>query len=278
MESLKEIFEAASQRIRSPISSYIFLTFLIVNWKPIYFLVFSGETAHSKFEFFDKNTNSISLYVLPLVIGIFGAAVAPYISNFGSWWATKPTNSRRIRETNAAHLILQAKNKFAAERENERSIYERSAIEQAKRDEEIASLKDSAVKADLEETITDFRSKISKDAKEVGQRWYADTNRKHINQAHFPNGFTVGSSFEDGEGGTIFGLARNIEDVHHAMFKQVPDEKIHVLEIDPNATERLIEVAKLGDIVVLAPSIVLAVRQMEQLAKKGIAVVSIPQD
>jgi hypothetical protein len=157
MESLKEIFDALSQRIKSPIFGYIILAFIAINWKPLYYLFFSGKPALMKFDFFEKNTDTWSLYLCPFGFGLIAALAAPHISNWGAWWAIKPINAMRKREVSAAHEVLQAKNKLTAERDNERAIYEQGLIDEAKRDVQIESLPDEQ-KVDLQKQIDELRA------------------------------------------------------------------------------------------------------------------------
>lgn len=159
MDSLKEIYEAFSQRIKSPILGYIFLSFIGFNWKPLYFLFFSSESALTKFEYFDSNTSVPSLLWLPLVVGLIAALAAPHISNLGAWWAIKPINAKRLREVSAAHEVLQEKNKLLAERENEKALFEQALINEAKRDQEIKEkITDEDIKAELEDKIESSRT------------------------------------------------------------------------------------------------------------------------
>jgi len=161
MDSLKEIYDALSQRIKSPIWGYIILAFIAINWKALYYLFFSGKPTLMKFSFFEANTDVWNLYLYPLTFGLIAALAAPYVSNWGAWWATKPINAMRIREVSAAHKVLQAKNKLAAERENERAIYEQSLIDQAKRDQEISEIEDEEIRQDLEEKVKSSRDEIN---------------------------------------------------------------------------------------------------------------------
>lgn len=165
MDSIKEIFEAMGQRIRSPFWGYVFISFVLFNWKALFYVVFSDSMVEIKFSFFDENTCWQSLYLLPLVFGLFATLCSPYISEYGARWAEKPVNRKRIREVNAAHLVLKSKNRLAAERENERAIYEQSLIDQAKRDEEIDNISDPNLRDEVSAKIEDMRAANQLDEK-----------------------------------------------------------------------------------------------------------------
>ena len=157
MDSIKEIFEAMGQRIRSPFWGYVFLSFVFLNWKPLYYLVFSDTSVPVKFRFFDLNTDPQSLYVLPLAFGLLATLLSPYISEYAALWATKPINRKRLRDVDAAHQVLQSKNIFAAERENQRAIYEQGLIDQAKRDEQIDAISDPDLKREIMGKVEESR-------------------------------------------------------------------------------------------------------------------------
>lgn len=158
MDSLKEIFDSLNQRIKSPFWGYIIIAFAGVNWKPLYYLFFSGEPALMKFNYFDENSDCLSLAIYPVIIGVATALAAPYIADFGSWWAKKPTNSWRLRHVEASHEILQAKNKLLIERDNAKAIHEQSLIDQARRDEAVKGIEDDQLRENLEEEISASRA------------------------------------------------------------------------------------------------------------------------
>lgn len=190
MESLKEIFDALSQRIKSPIFGYIILAFIVINWKVIFCFLFSNEPVFVKFNYFDANTDPYHLYWYPLVFGLIAALTSPYISNWGAWWATKPINAMRIREVSAAHEVLQAKNQLAAERDNEKAIYEQSLIDQAKRDQEISEIEDEKIRQDLEEKVKSSRdetNRIPLDNTHISEwRSEVETPQEHIESVTMP--------------------------------------------------------------------------------------------
>jgi hypothetical protein len=164
MDSIKEIYDAFSQKIKSPFFGHIIIAFVLWNWKSIYYVIYSGKPALTKFNYFDANMVGWS-YVIPVVVGIITALASPYVSNWGSLWATKPVNARRLRETQEAHKILVEDNRLLAERENSQRIHrkelagdEQELIDKAKRDVEIDQFPDD-VKEGLQSQIDELRVK-----------------------------------------------------------------------------------------------------------------------
>lgn len=106
MDVLKDAFEAMSQRIRSPIVGSIVLSFLVINWKAVAYLLFADHPLLVRFAFWDGNTNADSLVTQPLVYGLIVAFLLPWTKLAGAWIAQVPTrwlrmlqseNSRKLR-------------------------------------------------------------------------------------------------------------------------------------------------------------------------------------
>ncbi|MEO0382935.1 MAG: hypothetical protein AAF234_05210 [Pseudomonadota bacterium] len=153
MDSIKDLFEAFAQRIRSPVIGYILLMAVLFNWKAFFFLFFSGDPAIDKFAFFDDNTNGWSLLGLPLIAGILAALLTPWVNWAGQVAVQKPMMMQRTRNAQAAHEIalLRAKHKNA-----ENSMVD-ELIQAAKQDETVLQIEDPEVRTKLEEQISDLR-------------------------------------------------------------------------------------------------------------------------
>jgi len=157
---MKEIYDAASSRIKSPILGSVAVAFVLFNWKPLYFLFFSGQQALEKFDYFEAHTNHSSLYYYPISVGIGLALVAPFISYFGSWCASRPLLWKRLLEDTNAHRVLEQKNQLALERKNAEALFEQTLIDRAKRDEEVKQIDDLETRKVLKKRIESVRSSL----------------------------------------------------------------------------------------------------------------------
>lgn len=99
---LKDISTAWSERIRSPFLGSISIVFVSINWKPIWFLLFSEESVRTKFQYFDDNTSLCTLFWIPVVIGISIAVAIPWVNLAGLWIARKPKELLRRAESEEA--------------------------------------------------------------------------------------------------------------------------------------------------------------------------------
>lgn len=157
MDGIKEIFEAFSQRIKSPIFGYVIIAFLAANWKPVFFLLFSGEPTPVKFTYLDENTSWATLFWLPLIIGVLAALAAPWISLAGAIWAESPTNKKRIRAVKAANEVSKLRNELRDEQNKEVG----SLIESARQDAEVQKIEDEKSRMQLQEQIDEIRQQAN---------------------------------------------------------------------------------------------------------------------
>jgi hypothetical protein len=83
LEPLKEAVEAWLHRVRAPILGYTLLAGLVINWKPLWALLFADIDVFSKFLYFDLRTDYWTLIVLPLLVGVLSALMTPWIALAG---------------------------------------------------------------------------------------------------------------------------------------------------------------------------------------------------
>lgn len=155
MDGLKELVEAFSARIKSPIIGSIALAFVAVNWRPVFFLFFSGEPANDKFEYFTTNTTGLSLYLLPVIVGLIFALVVPWVNFFGAKAIESPVSKHRNMQLDAAHALTEKKTRHAIDMETLDVDYRRALLKGAKVEQEIKEANiDDDVRMDLDEKIS----------------------------------------------------------------------------------------------------------------------------
>ncbi|MEJ2001823.1 MAG: hypothetical protein P8X77_10585 [Maritimibacter sp.] len=189
---LKEIMDAMGSRLRSPFFGSIAVVFVISNWKPLFYLVFSSEPVSVRLRFFDLNTDEISLYLLPFGLGMLIAVIAPWLKYAGAIIAAQPT--RRLRalhdeeaiERKIADLGRQARLEEAQAAEE--NAKERRLIEAAKRDREVEDLGDDELEKEIAASREDRDSlRSGSDISQVSERTMAIL----VSIAASPQGFVV---------------------------------------------------------------------------------------
>jgi hypothetical protein len=138
LEPLKEAVEAWLHRVRAPILGYTLLAGLVINWKPLWALLFADVDVFSKFLYFDLRTDYWTLIVLPLLVGVLSALVTPWIALAGAYMVRLPARLQVELQEDARHEAVIRKIKRQAEeeaaRENALAAKENALIERAKRD------------------------------------------------------------------------------------------------------------------------------------------------
>lgn len=128
MDALKDLIEVFLQRIRSPIIGSIAIAFVLVNWKPVWYLLFAERPARQKILYFEENTDPTSLYLWPIGLGVAYAFGLPWVKYVGAWVAQIPhallheiqdgqASARRIKGYERAAIEEKAKANLDATRE-----------------------------------------------------------------------------------------------------------------------------------------------------------------
>ncbi len=165
IDFIKDSTDAWLSRIRSPILGSIGLTFVVFNWKPLWYLAFSEQSVAVKFRFFDINTSNASLYYFPVLVGLLLALATPWVKLAGALMATRPVSLLRRLQFDQAHeqKIYRWEKEAEAEvaQAKVEEARERRAIDAAKRIEEAESISGSEVADEiLEQRASNETAKI----------------------------------------------------------------------------------------------------------------------
>ena len=90
IDFLKQIVDAAGDRIRSPFLGSIVVVVIGYNWRALFYLVFANKPVRARILYFDANTDVLSLLVYPAVLGIIAALLMPWVAVVGAWFAQQP--------------------------------------------------------------------------------------------------------------------------------------------------------------------------------------------
>lgn len=157
MDVLKDAAEAFTQRIRSPIVGSIIFAFVIMNWQPIWYLLFADRPVRQKFIFFDANTDFTSVYV-PILSGIAMAIAMPWITYWGAWIAQVPIRRLRKLQSDEAHELelqkIEQDTQITAVRAGQEAVEEEAVISAAERVERAEEMSPK-----LAESILDKRDR-----------------------------------------------------------------------------------------------------------------------
>lgn len=161
MSELKEIAESIQQRLKTPFFGYIFMSFTVINWDPLFFL-FSQEAVSIKINYFKSNTSHYSVLFLPFILGMAGALISPWLNFLGALWAELPARKRRILSLESEEKINQLKVRIESKKIERVDNF----IKSAKQEIEIKNIEDAEVRAKLEDEIETLRND---DEKKINQ-------------------------------------------------------------------------------------------------------------
>ncbi|MDP2519276.1 hypothetical protein Q8W33_11940 [Shimia thalassica] len=158
MEYLKEIYEAWGARVKSNLLGSVVLSFLAINWKVFFYLVFADRPVLQKFRYFDANTDNWSLFVSPILVGGAIALGLPFLNNLTHRVVSAPISRIRSRDEAYSHERLSQRNEWEVERNRAIEIFEKRLVAAAQIDQEIENtIEDEDVKEKLRKQIEEQR-------------------------------------------------------------------------------------------------------------------------
>lgn len=138
----KSIQSVLYERVRSPFSGAFFFSWIVWNWKLLYYLLFAGVPITERFDFVEENyINIYTNLIFPFLSTIFLIAVYPFITTAGYWvWLIFKTWQIKIRNEIEKNQLLTRDQSIAIRMQirNQEAKYDDMLI---KKDEEILSLK-----------------------------------------------------------------------------------------------------------------------------------------
>ena len=159
---MKEIIEGFATRVKSPLFGYFILSLLVLNWKPLFYLMLSKAEWVKRIEYFDEHITLSTMFFYPLVFSIVGAVVYPWINYFFLRISKQPTMLRNNIQAESEHALLLKKTELENIRNSLLASKEQDLIERAKRDEKIQEIDDEQVKESLKSEISKLRKLSAK--------------------------------------------------------------------------------------------------------------------
>jgi hypothetical protein len=95
-ELLETLFSTANQRIKSPFFGSFIFSWLIFNWKPIFYFLFSDDKIKDRISLIENQYENLgNLTYKPLILGLMYVIAFPYVNQFIHWLTTKAESSKR---------------------------------------------------------------------------------------------------------------------------------------------------------------------------------------
>ncbi len=179
---MKEIIEAFSARIKSPVFGYFVFSWMAINWRALFYLVFSNTAIDDRLGHFDKLTNNYSLVILPLIFASIIAVLYPWINYIFLYFCKKPSDLRNNLQAESEHNLLIKRQNLEEARSGFLAIKEKDLIDRAKRDEDVLSISDIKTKEKLQKEIESSRKDIDNEDKNRSSQssnWKATSGLGH---------------------------------------------------------------------------------------------------
>ncbi|SCZ63962.1 hypothetical protein SAMN04488118_105161 [Epibacterium ulvae] len=180
MEVVKDIFDAFSERLRSPFLGSILLAFAFWNWQVLWFMLFADVPVADRIAYFDAHTDGWQLYLYPILSGVAFAVFMPWLRYAGAEIAKHPNarlkqlQSDEARERRIAHI------QASIAEEEAKSDLKVAQFKMALAEEEARIAFDAAVaetKAHREQELIEDKKRLD-EAREVGVEEELQETRK----------------------------------------------------------------------------------------------------
>ena len=112
---LKDIIESSRDRVKTPITGSFILAFVIYNWRPLLYLIFSNVTIEDKIDNINKTYCDIWALVGPLGIAIVYVAIVPYIMMGLEYCTKKAVEGRKTHKSTQKLFDLTIEKDIAVE-------------------------------------------------------------------------------------------------------------------------------------------------------------------
>ena len=103
---MKDLFDAISTRVKEPYWGFFLLSFLAFNWRGLFLLFTSSETAQKRIDVFDLYTNFWSLLVCPISTALIMVLITPWLKVLFGKFSRIPYEILNSQELNRKHAYL----------------------------------------------------------------------------------------------------------------------------------------------------------------------------
>ncbi len=173
-EVRKSVQSILYERINSPLSGAFFLSWIVWNWKPVYYLIFADSVSIiTRIEYVEKNYHSYgNLIIYPILSTIFLIGVYPFVSTYAyKIWLWFKTWQNKIKNDMEKNTLLTVEQSFElrAELLNQERHYDEII---RNKEDEINNLMDEKkiIEDDLMQVREEFKNyKTEKIAKKLGE-------------------------------------------------------------------------------------------------------------
>ncbi len=182
-EFRKSVQSILYEKINSPLSGAFFLSWIVWNWKPVYYLIFNNyDNIKVRLDYVQQNyTNWEYLILYPILSTIFLIVVYPFVSTYAYkiwlWFKTWQNNIKNEIEKNTL-LTLEQSVELRMEMRNKVRQYDEII---RNKESEIAEFKD------INEKLIAEKTKVERELRDIKERKKRDSLIKNVKNLELPD-------------------------------------------------------------------------------------------
>lgn len=112
---IKDIIETSRERIKTPITAAFITAFLVYNWRPILYLLFSNALIETKINHINSTYCDFWAIVIPLIIALIYVGLVPYIMVGIEYCTKKAIEGRKTHKSKQILFDLKNEKEIASE-------------------------------------------------------------------------------------------------------------------------------------------------------------------
>lgn len=157
--TMDKMLKPFNERMKNPFIASFIISWIIVNWKAIFYMIYSDESVKERFENSQGYTHWYTLILIPILSAVFFTFAMPYINLFIGWVNLNATRKKRrsIKENRKEEMQdekeIQIENLKIEEAKTE-------YLERKRKNDEITNLTSKNI--ELNEEINRLNSEVNK--------------------------------------------------------------------------------------------------------------------
>lgn len=173
---MNDIKEAITERIKSPYIGYAAISFILLNWRGFFALSATKGTPEVRLAAFDSLTSYQTLFVYPLLIGIFIVILSPWIKWGLKVMSETPLVGLKVSEQKEVELFREELTKLDRFFLNRKIVQEQQVLNETKVNEELDNITDQAKRDEASSKIAAIRENIEIEKSKAISRLKAPAN------------------------------------------------------------------------------------------------------
>ncbi|WP_337843178.1 hypothetical protein [Rheinheimera sp.] len=155
---MNELFTQVTQRVKTPISGYFFVSFVAINWDPLFYLFMYDVPVPLRIEYMHAHTNFHSAFSYPLLISIIYSTLYPWLFLLIQWATNYSSELNEKILINSELNNLESRRRLEELRADILRQKENAILEMASVDKAVNEINDEDSKNQVKDQLADVRN------------------------------------------------------------------------------------------------------------------------